>query len=57
MRSNKRGILAATVAAAGLLVASAAAQADDVNIGIELGFTGPIESITPDDGRERRDGA
>ncbi len=34
-------------AASALLVAAPAAKADSVNVGILLGFTGPIESITP----------
>ncbi len=34
-------------AASALLVAAPAAKADTVNVGILLGFTGPIESITP----------
>ncbi len=47
MRSTTRRLVTGAFAAAGLMVASAAAQAGDVKIGIELGFTGPIESITP----------
>ena len=40
--------LAATVGAAALSLASAAAvQAQEVKIGILLGYTGPIESLTP----------
>ncbi|KPQ09216.1 MAG: branched-chain amino acid transport system substrate-binding protein [Saliniramus fredricksonii] len=34
-------------AASALLVAAPTAKADSVNVGILLGFTGPIESITP----------
>ena len=44
MRSMRRAVLA--VAAAGAMVGTAAA--DDVNVGIVLGYTGPIESLTPD---------
>lgn len=47
MSSRTRKLLAASVAGAAFLVASAAAQAEDINIGIILGFTGPLESITP----------
>ena len=41
----KRLLLATT---AGLIAASAAQAQDSVNVGIILGFTGPLESITPD---------
>ncbi len=47
MKSSLRTILAASVAGAAFMAASVTAQAEDVNIGIILGFTGPIESITP----------
>src|SRR5690606_35336226 len=47
MSSRTRKLLAASVAGAAFLAASAAAQAEDVKIGIILGFTGPLESITP----------
>ncbi len=40
----KRMLLATT---AGLMAASAAQAQDSVNVGIILGFTGPLESITP----------
>jgi branched-chain amino acid transport system substrate-binding protein len=48
----KRGVelmkkLMLATAASALLVAAPAAKADTVNVGILLGFTGPIESITP----------
>jgi len=48
----KRGVetmkkLMLATAASALLVAAPAAKADSVNVGILLGFTGPIESITP----------
>jgi len=36
------------LAAASFLALTAAAQAEDVKMGIILGFTGPIESLTPD---------
>ncbi|MBO6553679.1 MAG: ABC transporter substrate-binding protein [Roseitalea sp.] len=36
------------LAAASVLALTAAAQAEDVKMGIILGFTGPIESLTPD---------
>ena len=44
MRSMRRVVLA--VAAAGAMVGTA--TADDINVGIVLGYTGPIESLTPD---------
>jgi len=46
MRSAIRNILAASAAGAFVFAAGAAA-ADDVKVGIILGFTGPLESITP----------
>lgn len=46
MRSAIRNILAASAAGAFIFTAGAAA-ADDVKLGIILGFTGPLESITP----------
>ena len=36
------------LAAAAAMVLAGPAAADDINIGIVLGFTGPIESLTPD---------
>lgn len=47
MKSSFRTMLAASVAGAAFMAAAATAQADDINIGIILGFTGPIETITP----------
>ncbi len=48
MSSKYRAIIASSVAAAALLTAPLAAQAqEEVKIGIILGFTGPIESLTP----------
>lgn len=35
------------IASAACLALSAAASAEDVKVGIEMGFTGPIESLTP----------
>jgi branched-chain amino acid transport system substrate-binding protein len=46
MRSTIRNILAATAAGAICLTAGMAAAAD-AKVGIILGFTGPLESITP----------
>lgn len=46
MRSSIRSFLAASVAGAAML-AAAGASAQEVKIGIILGFTGPIESLTP----------
>lgn len=40
-------LLAASVAGAALLAASVVAQAQEVKVGVILGFTGPLESITP----------
>jgi branched-chain amino acid transport system substrate-binding protein len=42
-----RKMLAASVAGAAFVAAAGAAQAEDIKIGIILGFTGPLESITP----------
>ena len=39
----KRLLIAATAA---LVFSSTTSRADDVNIGILMGFTGPIESLT-----------
>lgn len=47
MSSRTRNALAASVAGALLFAASAVAQAQEVKVGIILGFTGPLESITP----------
>lgn len=47
MSSRTRNALAGSVAGAVLLAASAMAQAQEVKVGIILGFTGPLESITP----------
>ena len=46
MRSNIRNILAASVAGAAMIAASAA-YAADVKIGFLGGFTGPIETLVP----------
>jgi len=46
MRSAIRNILAASAAGA-FVLAAGAASAEDVKVGIILGFTGPLESITP----------
>ena len=35
-------------AAAGAVLVASAAHADDVKIGVMVGFTGPIESLAPD---------
>ncbi|MDF1599227.1 ABC transporter substrate-binding protein [Mesorhizobium sp. YIM 152430] len=45
--SNFRKIFAASVAGAALLAAGAASAQEEINVGIILGFTGPLESITP----------
>ena len=45
-------ILLATAACA--VLATAASAQEPANVGIILGFTGPLESITPGDGRQRR---
>jgi len=47
MKSSLRTMLAASVAGAAFMAASATVQAQEINIGVILGFTGPIESITP----------
>ena len=47
MRFTIRHLLAASVAATGLLAASTGLQAQEAKVGIILGFTGPLESITP----------
>ena len=47
MSSRTRNALAASVAGALLFAASAVAQAQEVKVGIILGFTRPLESITP----------
>ncbi len=47
MTSNIRKLFAASVAGAALLAASSAAQAQEIKLGIILGFTGPLETITP----------
>ena len=44
-------ILLATAASA--VLATAASAQETANVGIILGFTGPLESITPGDGRQR----
>jgi branched-chain amino acid transport system substrate-binding protein len=35
------------MASAATMAMAAAAQAEDIRLGVILGFTGPIESITP----------
>lgn len=45
--SNIRKLLAASVAGAALMAVTSAAQAEEIKIGVILGFTGPLESITP----------
>jgi branched-chain amino acid transport system substrate-binding protein len=47
MTSNIRKLFAASVAGAALLAASSAVQAQEIKLGIILGFTGPLETITP----------
>jgi branched-chain amino acid transport system substrate-binding protein len=47
MTPKFRTLLSASVAGAAFMAASAIAQAQEVKIGIVLGFTGPIESLTP----------
>lgn len=44
MGTMKKRILAATVSC---LALTAVARAEDIKIGIEMGFTGPIETLTP----------
>ncbi len=45
--SSFRNIFAASVAGAALLAAGTASAQEEINIGILLGFTGPLESIMP----------
>ncbi|MGB1238706.1 MAG: ABC transporter substrate-binding protein, partial [Pseudomonadales bacterium] len=45
----KKHILAAALSAA-MAASGAASAADDIKVGVILGFTGPIESLTPDMG-------
>jgi branched-chain amino acid transport system substrate-binding protein len=47
MRSTMRYVFAVSVAGAALLAGAAVANAQEVKIGILLGYTGPIESLTP----------
>lgn len=47
MRSTMRNVFTASVAGAALLAGAAVASAQEVKIGILLGYTGPIESLTP----------
>jgi branched-chain amino acid transport system substrate-binding protein len=47
MRFTMRNVFVASVAGAALLVGAVAANAQEVKIGILLGYTGPIESLTP----------
>ncbi|MEX0957427.1 MAG: ABC transporter substrate-binding protein [Rhizobiaceae bacterium] len=47
MRSIIRKALVSTAGAAALLAAASATQAQEVKIGVLLGYTGPIESLTP----------
>jgi branched-chain amino acid transport system substrate-binding protein len=47
MSSNLRRVFTASVAGAALLAASAASAQEEVKVGIILGFTGPLETITP----------
>jgi branched-chain amino acid transport system substrate-binding protein len=47
MRSTIRQVLVSTAGAAALMAAATAAQAQEVKIGVLLGYTGPIESLTP----------
>ncbi|MBO6718191.1 MAG: ABC transporter substrate-binding protein [Rhizobiaceae bacterium] len=42
-----RKVLVSTAGAAALLAAASATQAQEVKVGILLGYTGPIESLTP----------
>src|SRR5690606_40113782 len=44
MGGTMKKLLIATVSS---LVLITAAQAEDIKIGIEMGFTGPIETLTP----------
>jgi branched-chain amino acid transport system substrate-binding protein len=47
MRSIIRKALVSTAGAAALLAAASAGQAQEVKVGVLLGYTGPIESLTP----------
>lgn len=47
MSSIIRKALVSTAGAAALLAAASAGQAQEVKIGVLLGYTGPIESLTP----------
>lgn len=47
MRSKFRNHLVATAAGVALLAGASVASAQEVKIGILLGYTGPIESLTP----------
>ena len=43
---NKQFLIAAVVVA--VMATAASAYAEDVKLGVIVGFTGPIESLTPD---------
>lgn len=43
----RRTLLASAAMALGLAAAATAARADEIKIGVLLGYTGPIESLTP----------
>ena len=47
MRSTFRNHLVATAAGVALLAGASVASAQEVKVGILLGYTGPIESLTP----------
>ncbi len=47
MASNFRTLFAASVAGAAIMAAASASQAQEIKLGIILGFTGPLETITP----------
>jgi branched-chain amino acid transport system substrate-binding protein len=47
MSSKIRTLFATSVAGAAMLAASSVAQAQEIKVGIILGFTGPLETITP----------
>lgn len=47
MRIRMKKLLIASAAATAMMAASAGAIAQEVKIGVILGFTGPIESLTP----------
>jgi branched-chain amino acid transport system substrate-binding protein len=47
MRATIRNVFAASAAGAALLAAAGVAGAQEVKIGILLGYTGPIETLTP----------